>query len=128
MITRTKQNWSVGQTVKVGFLQLKVMSVRAVRDGLPDIYTLESLNGKKKYEFIPHNGLTRINWMDSDLKVFDVEVKTQFGRRNEQWGFFNSYYARNKRDAIRQAKYENWNKGCFDGRTHGLIWWRAIEK
>jgi len=60
MITRTKQNWSVGQTVQVGFLQLRVVGVRAVKDGMPDIYTLESLDGKKKYEFIPHNGLTRI--------------------------------------------------------------------
>jgi len=66
--------------------------------------------------------------MDSDLKTFDVEVKTQFGRRTADWSYFNSYYARTKRDAIRQAKRENHDGGCFDGRTHGLIWWRAIEK
>ncbi len=61
MITKTKQSWAMGQTVKVGFLQLRVVSVRAEYDGKPDIYTLESLDGKKRYEFIPHNGLTRIN-------------------------------------------------------------------
>lgn len=60
MITRTKQDWSIGQTVKVGFLTLRVLSVRAEKDYLPDIYTLESLDGSKQYEFIPHNGLTRI--------------------------------------------------------------------
>lgn len=55
------QDWSIGNTVKVGFLTLKVLGVRAEVDGLPDIYTLTSLDGTKVYEFIPHNGLTRIN-------------------------------------------------------------------
>jgi hypothetical protein len=59
-ITRSKQNWSIGATVKVGFLTLRVLSVEAVVDGMPDIYTLESLDGSKLYEFIPHNGLNRI--------------------------------------------------------------------
>jgi len=59
MIKRTKQDWSVGNWVKVGFLKLKVLSARAEVDGLPDIYTLEAENGKK-YEFIPHNGLYAI--------------------------------------------------------------------
>jgi hypothetical protein len=61
MITKTKQNWSVGETVKVGFLSLKVTGTRAVKDGLPDIYDLVSLDGEKTYEFIPHNGLFRTN-------------------------------------------------------------------
>jgi hypothetical protein len=60
MITRTKQTWTVGAVVKVGFLSLRILDVRAVKDGMPDIYTLESLDGLKRYEFIPHNGLTRI--------------------------------------------------------------------
>jgi hypothetical protein len=59
-ITNTRQNWAPGATVKVGFLTLRVLSVEAVIDGLPDIYTLESLDGSKRYEFIPHNGLSRI--------------------------------------------------------------------
>ena len=59
---RSKNNdWSVGATVKVGFLTLKVVSCRAEKDCMPDIYTLESIDGSKKYEFIPHNGLSRIN-------------------------------------------------------------------
>jgi hypothetical protein len=61
MITNTRQNWTVGQVVRVGFLSLRVLSVRSERDYLPDIYTLESMNGQRKYEFIPHNGLTRIS-------------------------------------------------------------------
>lgn len=59
-ITRSKQDWTPGNVVKVGFLSLRVLSVVAVKDWLPDIYTLESLDGTKKYEFIPHNGLSRV--------------------------------------------------------------------
>ena len=60
MINKTKQNWTPGSTVKVGFLSLRVIAARAVKDWLPDIYTMESLDGSKRYEFIPHNGLVRI--------------------------------------------------------------------
>ena len=56
MINRTKQDWSIGNWVKVGFMTLKVIGARAEFDGLPDIYELENEVGKK-YEFIPHNGL-----------------------------------------------------------------------
>jgi hypothetical protein len=60
MITKTKQNWEIGNIVKVGFLTLRVVSVKAIKDGMPDIYTLENLNGTKRYEFTPYNGLERI--------------------------------------------------------------------
>ena len=60
MIVNTRQDWTPGKVVKVGFLHLRVLSYRAEFDGLPDIYTLESLDGRKRYEFIPHNGLSRI--------------------------------------------------------------------
>lgn len=56
-----KNKWEVGNTVSVGFVRLVVEGVRSVADGLPDIYTLRSLDGSKSYEFIPHNGLTRIS-------------------------------------------------------------------
>jgi hypothetical protein len=59
MITKTKQDWSIGNTVKVGFLQLKVTGVRSEKDWLPDIYELEDSKGRQ-YEFIPHNGLMRV--------------------------------------------------------------------
>lgn len=60
MIQNSKQKWVKGQEVKVGFLKLRVVSAAAIKDGLPDIYTLESLDSSKRYEFIPHNGLHRI--------------------------------------------------------------------
>jgi len=61
MIKNTTQKWSIGNIVKVGFLKLQVLSARSEKDYLPDIYTLASIDGAKIYEFIPHNGLTRIN-------------------------------------------------------------------
>jgi hypothetical protein len=55
------KSWNVGDAVDVGFLRgLKVLKVEAVKDGLPDIYTLQGKNGAL-YEFIPHNGLTRVD-------------------------------------------------------------------
>ena len=60
-IQNSKQDWSVGAIVKVGFLQLRVLKMDAIYDYLPDIYTLESLDGRRTYEFIPHNGLSRIS-------------------------------------------------------------------
>ena len=57
MITNSKQNWQVGETVKVGFLILKVVAVNSYNNRLPDQYALT--NGDKFYRFIPHNGLTR---------------------------------------------------------------------
>jgi len=61
--TRISKNrdWRVGAIVKVGFVTLRVLGVKAVYDGLPDIYSLESLDGSRQYEFIPHNGLIRID-------------------------------------------------------------------
>ena len=55
------KNWEVGAKVDIGFMKdLTVVSVRAEKDFLPDIYTLESVTGKK-YEFIPHNGLYKLD-------------------------------------------------------------------
>ena len=61
MVTRSKQTWDVGSTVKVGFLTLRITGIESIVDNLPDIYSLESLDSKRTYEFIPHNGLSRTN-------------------------------------------------------------------
>ena len=42
-VTKTGNQWVIGNTVKVGFLSLRVMGCRAEKDGLPDIYTLTNL-------------------------------------------------------------------------------------
>ncbi len=54
------KDWQTGAVVKIGFMTLRVLGVRAEVDYMPDIYTLESLDGRKQYEFIPHHGLTKI--------------------------------------------------------------------
>ena len=60
MITKTKQDWSIGNIVKVGFMVSRVLDVKAVKDSMPDIYILENPKSGKKYEFIPHNGLSAL--------------------------------------------------------------------
>lgn len=60
MITRSKQNWSIGSIVRVGFCTLRVVKITSIIDGLPDIYRLESLDRTKHYEFTPYNGLIRL--------------------------------------------------------------------
>lgn len=60
-VTSGKQKWQVGQTVKVGFLTLKVIKfIPTPRDGMPDEYQLTDASETKLYSFIPHNGLTRL--------------------------------------------------------------------
>ena len=60
MILNTEQVWTPGAVVRVGFLRLRVVGYRAIKDGLPDIYDLESLDHLTRYEFIPYNGLTKV--------------------------------------------------------------------
>ena len=60
MVQRSKQDWSVGATVKVGFLTLTVREiVPTPGDYRPDKYVLESAKGVR-YEFTPHHGLERL--------------------------------------------------------------------
>ena len=61
MITKSKQNWRIGSTVKVGFLNLRVIGkCPTPGDFAPDAYALESISGSLKfYRFVPHNGLQK---------------------------------------------------------------------
>ncbi len=53
-----KQVWAVGETVKVGFLTLRVLAkVATPGDFKPDAYVLTNLKNDKFYRFVPHNGL-----------------------------------------------------------------------
>lgn len=63
MITKSKQVWQVGEVVKVGFLALRVVHREATPgDYLPDAYILCGLGGneQRRYRFVPHNGLERL--------------------------------------------------------------------
>lgn len=65
MITRTSQNWSLGSTVRVGFLRLRVIAaIRTPGDHRPDQYGLESLDGRAFYRFTPHHGIARVDTRD----------------------------------------------------------------
>jgi hypothetical protein len=58
MINKTKQNWTPGQTVKIGFMTLVVKAAVATPgDSLPDAYILTNAAGTQLYKFVPHNGV-----------------------------------------------------------------------
>ncbi|MCI4429551.1 MAG: hypothetical protein JHC40_10345 [Burkholderiales bacterium] len=66
MITKTRQNWTTGQTVKVGFLSLVVKAAVATPgDYMPDAYILANQAGTQLYKFVPHNGLEKITTDDA---------------------------------------------------------------
>lgn len=60
MISNSKQNWTAGQPVKVGFLAnlLVVAVVPTPGDYAPDAYVLS--RGQQFYSFVPHKGLSKI--------------------------------------------------------------------
>lgn len=61
MIRKSSQIWEVGESVKVGFLTLRVTAKEPTPgDFLPDAYILTDRTGTKVYRFVPHNGLERI--------------------------------------------------------------------
>jgi hypothetical protein len=70
VVKNSKQNWTVGATVKIGFLQLKIVAaIPTPNDSLPDVYFLTNLVGDKLYQFIPHQGLTAASLEDVQTKV-----------------------------------------------------------
>jgi hypothetical protein len=63
------QNWTVGNVVKVGFMQLKVLSgpIATPRNWHADEYALCNLKGDKFYRFTPHAGCFRVESLDAAL-------------------------------------------------------------
>lgn len=62
MIRNSAQCWQVGETVRVGFLTLRVTAIELTPgDYKPDAYLLTDRTGTRKYRFVPHNGLERIS-------------------------------------------------------------------
>lgn len=60
MNSKSKQNWEIGNAVKVGFLSLTVLDKAATPgDYRPDAYLLQSSKGDQ-YSFIPHHGLQKM--------------------------------------------------------------------
>ena len=68
MIQNSKQNWEIGQTVKVGFMVLKVLAkVPTPGDYAPDAYVLE--NRGRFYRFVPHNGIARCYSLEQAMEA-----------------------------------------------------------
>ena len=66
MITRTKQDWTPGETVKIGFMVLEVVAVIPTPgDYRPDDYRLWNPKSGAKYTFTPHHGLAK-GWYDAN--------------------------------------------------------------
>lgn len=68
MIKNSKQNWEIGQVVKVGFMTLTILAAVATPgDYKPDAYILFAKG--TFYEFVPHNGLTKlyVNTLESAI-------------------------------------------------------------
>lgn len=60
MISNSKQNWTLGQIVKVGFVSglTVVASLPTPGDSKPDAYVLS--RNEQFYSFVPHKGLAKI--------------------------------------------------------------------
>jgi hypothetical protein len=91
MIKNSKQNWDIGQQVKVGFVSgLTVIGKLATPgDYAPDAYVLA--RGVAFYSFVPHNGLTRISQNEA------AEMIAEANRLNQK------AIAQTKADAVKWA-------------------------
>lgn len=67
MITNTKQSWTKGQSVKVGFMTLEVVGDISSSHYMPDAYLLKSSKGVF-YSFTPYNGLSKLDSQESFYK------------------------------------------------------------
>ncbi len=82
-ITNTRQNWTTGQTVKVGFLSLMVVQcIPTPGDYAPDAYILVNRAQTQLYKFVPHNGLQRLALDEAeDLVAGAVRLSQQQAQR-----------------------------------------------
>ncbi len=86
MITNSKQNWTVGSTVKVGFLTLKVRAVIATPgDYKPDAYLLTNMHGTKIYSFVPHNGISEVSPSEAQ-EMTEQNEKINANKITKAWG------------------------------------------
>jgi hypothetical protein len=75
MINKSKQDWSVGATVKVGFLTLEVKAaVPTPGDYAPDAYILVNKAQTQLYSFVPHNGITKISVSEAQEMISEAQA------------------------------------------------------
>ena len=64
------QDFSIGSTVKVGFMSLVVKAkIQTPGDFKPDAYILSNTAGTQLYKFVPHNGCEKISTSEARLLV-----------------------------------------------------------
>ncbi len=74
MITHTRQDWTPGATVKVGFLTLTVQrAIPTPGDYAPDAYLLTNSAGTQIYQFVPHKGLRKISAAEAQELIAQAE-------------------------------------------------------
>lgn len=74
MIRKSAQAWTVGQTVKVGFVTLVVKAAVATPgDGKPDAYILVNAAGTQLYSFVPHHGLQKVSAIEAQALMAQSE-------------------------------------------------------
>lgn len=77
-ITRTRQDWAEGQTVKVGFLQLQVvLCIPTPGDYAPDAYILVNAAQTQLYKFVPHNGLEKIAPQEANALIAGAQERAR---------------------------------------------------
>ena len=70
MINRSRQEWTVGSTVKVGFMTLVVLAaVPTPGDFAPDAYVLRNKAASCLYKFVPHCGLSKLTAAEAQALV-----------------------------------------------------------
>lgn len=74
MITHTRQDWTPGQTVKVGFLSLIVKrAIPTPGDSAPDAYLLTNQAGTQIYKFVPHFGVSKISAIEAQVLLSEAD-------------------------------------------------------
>lgn len=78
MITKSKQNWTTGQTVKVGFLSLMVVQcIPTPGDYAPDAYILTNAASTQLYKFVPHNGVEKLSLEEANEMIASASAIAQ---------------------------------------------------
>ncbi len=77
MITRSKQNWEIGQQVNVGFMKdlVVVAKVPTPGDSAPDAYVL--VRGTTFYSFVPHNGVSKVTQAEAEALIIEGQRQVQ---------------------------------------------------
>lgn len=78
MINNSKQNWTIGQTVKVGFMTLVVrQAIATPGDYAPDVYILSNQANTQLYKFVPHNGCSKITIDEAKEMIADAKCNAE---------------------------------------------------